>query len=90
MENILLLGLWHRQCGGGSQQGDCNQVLIFLVKVQVSAIVMGLREAILEENESERDKEQDWRTIAKRGSSWFLFLLSLVGSAYCVVLVVAR
>ena len=51
---------------------------------------MRLREAILEENESERDKEQDWRTIAKRGSSWFLFLLSLVGSAYCVVLVVAR
>lgn len=51
---------------------------------------MGLREAILEANESERDKEQDWRTIAKRSSSWFLFVLSLIGSAYCVVLVVDR
>ena len=51
---------------------------------------MGLREAILEANESERDKEQDWRTIAKRSSSWFLFILSLIGSAYCVVLVVDR
>ena len=57
---------------------------------KVSAIVMGLREAILEANESERDKEQDWRTIAKRGSSWFFFVLSLIGSAYCVVLVVDR
>ena len=52
--------------------------------------MMGLREAILEANESERDKEQDWRTIAKRSSSWFLFVLSLIGSAYCVVLVVDR
>ena len=51
---------------------------------------MGLREAILEANESERNKEQDWRTIAKRSSSWFLFVLSLIASAYCVVLVVDR
>ena len=57
---------------------------------KVSAIVMGLREAIIEENEKEKAQQQDWKTIAKRTSSWFLFVLSLVGSAGAVVLVVDR
>ena len=46
---------------------------------KVSAIVMGLREAIIEENEKEKEQQQDWKTIAKRSSAWFMFVLSLVG-----------
>ena len=33
---------------------------------QVSAILMELREAILEDAEREKEQQQDWRTIAKR------------------------
>ena len=57
---------------------------------KVSATVMGLREAIIEENEKEKEQQSDWKTIGKRGSAHFLFIMSLVGSAYCVVLVVDR
>ena len=57
---------------------------------KVSAIVMGIREALIEEAAKEKEQEQNWKIIAKRGSAHFFFLLCLVGSAYCVVLVVDR
>ena len=63
-------------------------VLYFLV--QVASIVMGFREALVEEMEKEKLQEKSWKTIGKRTFANFLVLLTLIGSAYAVVLVVQR
>ena len=57
---------------------------------KVSAIVMGLREAIIEEAEREKEQQQDWKTVGKRVSAQALFVLSLACTAFGVVFVVQR
>ena len=51
---------------------------------------MGFREALVEEMEKEKLQEKSWKTIGKRAFANFLVLLTLIGSAYAVVLVVQR
>eukprot|EP00095_Tigriopus_kingsejongensis_P002203 maker-scaffold1312_size48844-snap-gene-0.10 protein:Tk02203 transcript:maker-scaffold1312_size48844-snap-gene-0.10-mRNA-1 annotation:"transmembrane channel-like protein 1" len=57
---------------------------------KVASIIMGFREALVEEMEKEKLQEKSWRTIGKRGFANFLVVLLLIGSAYAVILVVER
>lgn len=51
---------------------------------------MGFREALVEEQEKEKQQVQGWQQIAKRVFANFLVLLTLIGTAYAVVFVVER
>jgi len=57
---------------------------------KVASIVMGFREALVEEMEREKMAEKNWKTIAKRVLANVLVIALLVGSAYAVVVVVDR
>ena len=57
---------------------------------QVASIVMGFREALVEEMENAKMAEKNWKTIAKRVLSNIFFIIILCCTAYAVILVVER
>lgn len=51
---------------------------------------MGFREALVEEQEKEKEQSKSWKVIAKRTLANFMVLILLGMSAYAVIFVVER